>query len=132
METGLRGKTALITGGASGIGRGIALVLAEEGVELAVASRNPDPAVIDEISSNGHYVTRMTGAISPEIEQKMLEEMIPLHRFGEVGEIGNAVAFLLSDRLSGYTVGGDLAIDGGLTLHPLGLYSQEEIDHFNL
>ncbi len=263
METGLRGKTALLTGGASGIGRGIALVLAEEGVELAIASRSPDPAVIAEIASAGvrcfpihadvseesnvirmvdeaihrlghldfyvnnaawtwhqpftkitseawfsslntnlsacmwacrevgkhmiarrsgniviigstvrffpsyketsyrvtkmglrmlmqnlaieyapygirvnmvtpgHYVTRMTGGISPEIEQKMLEEMIPLHRFGEVREIGSAVAFLLSDRLSGYTVGGDLVIDGGLTLHPLGLYSQEEIYDFN-
>ena len=43
METGLRGKTALVTGGGSGIGRGIAQVLAEEGVNLAVASRNPDP-----------------------------------------------------------------------------------------
>ena len=50
METGLQGKTALVTGGASGIGRGIALVLAEEGVDLAIASRNPDPAVIEEIA----------------------------------------------------------------------------------
>jgi NAD(P)-dependent dehydrogenase (short-subunit alcohol dehydrogenase family) len=263
METGLKGKTALVTGGASGIGRGIALVLAAEGVDLAIASRNPDPAVIEEIASKGvrclpihadvsqekhvirmveealaelghldcyvnnaawtwhqpftkitseawyrsidtnlsacmwacrevgkhmiaqgrgsmviigstvrffpsyketsyrvtkmglrmlmqnlaieyapygirvnmvtpgHYVTRMTGSIPPEIEQKMLQEMIPMHRFGEVREIGNAVAFLLSDQLSGYTLGGDLVIDGGLTLHPLGLYSQDEITRFN-
>jgi NAD(P)-dependent dehydrogenase (short-subunit alcohol dehydrogenase family) len=263
METGLRGKTALITGGASGIGRGIALVLAGEGVDLAIASRNPDPAVISEIGSKGvkcfpisadvseepnvirmvreaidklghldfyvnnaawtwhqpftkitseawyktlntnlsscmwacrevgrymiprrsgniviigstvrffpayketsyrvtkmglrmlmqnlaieyapygirvnmvtpgHYVTRMTSGISHEIEQKMLDEMIPLHRFGEVNEIGNAVAFLLSNQLSSYTVGADLVIDGGLTLHPLGLYSQDEINNFN-
>ena len=262
METGLRGKTALVTGGASGIGRGIALVLAEEGVNLAVASRNPDPAVIAEIEAKGvqcvriaadvsreeevgrmvaeaierlgrldfyvnnaawtwhkpitqidaeswyktldtnlsaavwaardvcrhmiarrsgsiviigstvrffpsyretayrvskmglkmlmqnlaiemapygirvnmvtpgHYQTRMTGGVSPDVEKMMLD-IIPAHRFGEVTEIGNAVAFLLSDRLSGYTIGADIVIDGGLTLHPLGIYSREEIERFN-
>lgn len=52
MELGLRGKTALITGGASGIGQGIAQVLATEGVDLAIASRNPDPAVIDALVGN--------------------------------------------------------------------------------
>jgi NAD(P)-dependent dehydrogenase (short-subunit alcohol dehydrogenase family) len=263
METGLKGKTALLTGGASGIGRGIALVLADEGVNLAIASRNPDPAVIAEIEAKGvkcmriaadvsheeevqrmvaeaiaglghldfyinnaawtwhqpitkidsqswyktldtnlsaavwatrdvarhmierrsgsiviigstvrffpsyretsyrvskvglrmlmqnlaielapygirvnmvtpgHYQTRMTGGIKPEVEQQMLE-IIPAHRFGEVTEIGNAVAFLLSDRLSAYTIGADLVVDGGLTLHPLGIYSQEQIMNFNL
>jgi NAD(P)-dependent dehydrogenase (short-subunit alcohol dehydrogenase family) len=78
----------------------------------------------------GHYVTRMTGGISDEVEQKMLD-FIPTHRFGEVTEVGNAVAFLLSDKLSGYTIGGDLVIDGGLTLNPLRIYSREEIDGFN-
>lgn len=34
------GKTALITGGATGIGRGIALALAQHGANLALASRN--------------------------------------------------------------------------------------------
>ncbi|MGD2156607.1 MAG: SDR family oxidoreductase [Anaerolineales bacterium] len=263
METGLKGKTALVTGGASGIGRGIALVLAEEGINLAIASRNPDPEVIDEISSKGvkcvritadvsqeehvvrmvqeaienlghldfyvnnaawtwhqpytkitseawyktlntnlsacmwacrevahhmiprrsgsivivgstvrffpayretsyrvskmglrmlmqnlaielspysirvnmvtpgHYQTRMTSGISEDIEQKMLE-IIPAHRFGDVREVGNAVAFLLSDRLSGYTVGGDLVIDGGLTLNPLPLHTQEQVKSLNL
>ncbi len=263
METGLRGKTALLTGGASGIGRGIALVLAEEGVNLAIASRNPDPAVIAEIEAKGvtcvriaadvsredevarmvaeaidqlghldfyinnaawtwhqpitqidaeswrktldtnlsaavwatrdvckhmiarrcgsiviigstvrffpsyretayrvskmglkmlmqnlaiemapygirvnmvtpgHYQTRMTSGVSERVEKIMLET-IPAHRFGEVTEVGNAVAFLLSDRLSGYTHGADIVIDGGLTLHPLNIYSQDEIKGFNL
>ena len=263
MKTELEGKKALITGGASGIGRGISRVLAEEGVDLAIASRNPDPAVIAEIAAlgvkcipihadlsreenctrmvdeaiqaldgldfyinnaawtwhqpitkiaseawfntlntnlsacmwacrevgkymiprrkgsiviigstvrffpayretayrvskmglrmfmqnlaiemapygirvnmvtPGHYQTRMTGGLSQDVEEKMLE-IIPAHRFGEVTEIGNAVAFLLSDHLSGYTYGGDLVIDGGLTLHPLGMYSREEIDSFNI
>ncbi|MBV9569064.1 MAG: SDR family NAD(P)-dependent oxidoreductase [Hyphomicrobiales bacterium] len=36
----LSGKTALITGGASGIGRAAALMMAKEGARLAIADRN--------------------------------------------------------------------------------------------
>src|SRR5476651_2491047 len=39
MDLQLRGRTALITGASMGIGRGIALALAAEGVKLAVAAR---------------------------------------------------------------------------------------------
>src|SRR5690242_20374671 len=77
MNTGLKGKTALITGGASGIGRGIALVLAEEGVNLAVASRNPDPAVIAEIESKGVKCVRISTDVSQEAEVvHMVEQAI--------------------------------------------------------
>ena len=39
MELELSGRTALVTGASIGIGRGIALALAREGVQLAVAAR---------------------------------------------------------------------------------------------
>jgi 3-oxoacyl-[acyl-carrier protein] reductase len=39
MDLGLSGKTALVTGASAGIGRGIALALATEGVRLAVTAR---------------------------------------------------------------------------------------------
>ncbi|OHB76732.1 MAG: hypothetical protein A2W31_03780 [Planctomycetes bacterium RBG_16_64_10] len=259
----MTGKNALITGGSSGIGRGIATVLAEEGVNLAVASRAPDPAAIDRFRAQGvrclrieadvsreddvirmvreaisglghldfyinnaawtwhqpvtrieseswystlntnlsaamwacrevarhmiprrrgamvmvgstarffpafgetayriskmglkmlmenlaielaphairvnmvtpgHFKTRMTGNIPEEIEAK-LKGLIPRHRFGDPTEIGNAVAFLLSDRLSGYTIGSDLVVDGGLTLNPLRLRTEDEVTQLNL
>jgi 3-oxoacyl-[acyl-carrier protein] reductase len=39
MELGIQGRTALVTGASSGIGRGIATALAREGVRLAVVAR---------------------------------------------------------------------------------------------
>ena len=42
MDLGLTGKAALVTGASAGIGRGIALALAAEGVRLAVTARRRD------------------------------------------------------------------------------------------
>jgi 3-oxoacyl-[acyl-carrier protein] reductase len=42
MDLGINGKNALITGGASGIGRAIALDLAKEGVNVVITSRSKD------------------------------------------------------------------------------------------
>jgi len=43
VDLKLDGKTALVTGGSEGIGRGIALVLAREGVDVAICARRPEP-----------------------------------------------------------------------------------------
>jgi NAD(P)-dependent dehydrogenase (short-subunit alcohol dehydrogenase family) len=43
MDLSLNGKTALVTGGSEGIGRGIALGLAREGVDVAICARRPGP-----------------------------------------------------------------------------------------
>ena len=37
MNLGLEGKVAIVTGGAAGIGKGIARVLAEEGCNVVIA-----------------------------------------------------------------------------------------------
>ena len=37
MDFGLRGKKAIVTGGSRGIGKAIALELAREGVDVAIA-----------------------------------------------------------------------------------------------
>ncbi len=77
MESGLRGKTALVTGGASGIGKGIALSLAEEGVDLAIASRNPDHAALDAIRAKGVRCVRIEADVSREEDTvRMVREAI--------------------------------------------------------
>jgi NAD(P)-dependent dehydrogenase (short-subunit alcohol dehydrogenase family) len=43
MDLQLTGKTALVTGGSEGIGKGIARVLAREGVDVAICARRPGP-----------------------------------------------------------------------------------------
>ena len=79
----------------------------------------------------GHYKTRMTGNISEEIEDR-LKRVIPLHRFGDTREVGNAVAFFLSNVVSAYTTGADIVVDGGLTLHPLMPMTDAELSQLNV
>jgi len=55
MELGLKGKTALVLGGGSGLGKGIALSLAREGARVAIAGRTQATldATVNEIGSAG-------------------------------------------------------------------------------
>lgn len=55
METGLHGKSAVITGAASGLGRAMALALAAEGAQVVVADLNEasGQAVVAEITAAG-------------------------------------------------------------------------------
>ena len=43
MDLKLKGKTALVTGGSEGIGKGIARMLAKEGVDVAICARRQEP-----------------------------------------------------------------------------------------
>jgi len=55
VDLGIAGKTGLVTGASSGIGRGIALALGREGVRLAITARRKErlEALADEIAASG-------------------------------------------------------------------------------
>ncbi len=55
MDTSLDGKTAVVTGGSQGIGRGICIELAREGVNTVVADMNTEggEGVAEEIKRGG-------------------------------------------------------------------------------
>jgi glucose 1-dehydrogenase len=78
----------------------------------------------------GHFHTHFTAAVPPRVEN-IMKSQIPLRRIGEPEEIGPAAVFLLSDRLSPYITGADVVIDGGLSIRPLPIYSDDEIEKMN-
>jgi NAD(P)-dependent dehydrogenase (short-subunit alcohol dehydrogenase family) len=62
MDLGLSGKKAVITGATRGIGRAIANLLADEGVSLAICSRNQEEvdSAVTALSAKG---VKVTGAV---------------------------------------------------------------------
>src|SRR3972149_5329272 len=96
MDARLKGKTALITAGSTGIGVAIALELAAEGVDVAVASRNPDQTAIEQIRKKGVRALSLRADVSQERE---VVDMIAtvIQEFGQLDLYVNNAAIALHE-----------------------------------
>jgi NAD(P)-dependent dehydrogenase (short-subunit alcohol dehydrogenase family) len=66
--SGFEGKTALVTGGGSGIGRAVAIQLAARGAKVMVTGRRAEPLedVVREITTSGANASLVAGDIAVE------------------------------------------------------------------
>jgi len=95
----LKGKTALLTGGAGKYGQQIVRALAEAGARTIIASRNVDSLeeVAAEHREQGHDVTALSLDLSDESSIVALREQVQA-KFGQLDAlVNNAVARPLTD-----------------------------------
>jgi NAD(P)-dependent dehydrogenase (short-subunit alcohol dehydrogenase family) len=93
--TRLAGKTALITGGGTGIGRACALLFAREGARVAVAGRSAEPlrAVVAEIERAGGQALAVTCDVT-QAQQVERAVRATVERFGALNVVVNNAGVL--------------------------------------
>ncbi|MEP1469474.1 MAG: SDR family NAD(P)-dependent oxidoreductase [Halieaceae bacterium] len=105
MDLGLSGKKALITGATRGIGRAIANLLADEGADLAICSRNQEEvdSAIADLSAKG---VKVTGAVVDVADRESYQAWI-----ASAGEEMGGIDIFVPNVSAG---GGDMSEQGWL------------------
>jgi NAD(P)-dependent dehydrogenase (short-subunit alcohol dehydrogenase family) len=92
MDLGLKGKTAVVTGGSSNIGRGIVLALAKEGANVVITYRDEKQArktAEDAIALGGHALPIKTEVVDRESVENMVKKTV--EAFGRLDILVNNV-----------------------------------------
>ena len=89
MDLGLSGKKAIVTGSTRGIGRAIANLLADEGADIAICSRNQEEVdrAISELSAKG---VKVTGAVVDVADKDAYQAWVA----AAAGELGGIDIFV--------------------------------------
>ena len=101
MELGLKGKVALVTGSSRGIGRGIALGLAEQGCDLMLTAR--DVKALEDVAQairakQGKSAVRALDLREPGAAETLVEAV--RHEFGGLDIlVNNASALYIANTL---------------------------------
>lgn len=87
----LDGKVAIVTGGGSGIGKGIARAFAQEGCAVVIAGRNADrlQAAAEELAGCGGEILAVPTDVTDERQVKALFERT-MSRFGRLDILVNS------------------------------------------
>ena len=87
MNLGLKGKTAIVTGGSGGIGRGLVLAFAKEGLNVISASRdtNTGQGLVDEALAQG-YEGRVLPIATDVTDRRSVDAMVT-HCQAEFGPV---------------------------------------------
>lgn len=103
MTASIKGKSALITGASSGIGRETARKLAEEGVNVALASRSKE--ILEEIALGIQEEFEVDTVVVPTdvTEEEQVEEMVEktVEEFGSLDILVNNAGLGLGGEVDG-------------------------------
>jgi len=92
----LQGKTALVTGGGTGLGRAIAVLFASEGASVVIAGRRSDPLqdTVREIRASGGTASFSKGDVSRgEMAELIVNSAV--YTFGGLDILVNSAAIFL-------------------------------------
>ena len=111
MDFELRGKLILVTGGSRGIGKAIALMLADQGADLIICGRNQDTlnSAVEDIKLKGGQAWGFQADVSKSNEIEML--------FQKVSTIGRGVSILVNNAVTSTSARFDELTDEEFVYH---------------